>query len=234
MRSRIRRVGVVVPAHNEQHHLADCLMALQTAARRVPIPVAILVVLDDCTDGSRDVCRHFGVSTREINARTVGTARAIGFQTLIGTEPNPDAVWLATTDADSQVEATWLGHQVGLADDGADVVLGVVRLHGHTAAPEVRRAFHLDYHKQLFDDGSHTHIHGANLGLRASTYLQVGGFPHLPNHEDRHLIQRLRRTPDVIIETTQRLIVSTSGRLESRCDDGFAAALTAIEAASQS
>jgi hypothetical protein len=75
-------------------------------------------------------------------------------------------------------------------------------------------------------------VHGANLGLRANVYQQAGGFPPIPNHEDRHLIDRLRRTPGVIIEQTQQLIVTTSGRLESRCHHGFAATLTALHASS--
>jgi hypothetical protein len=175
-----------------------------------------------------------GVESREINARNVGSARAVGFQALIRSEPDPDSVWLASTDADSRVEPTWLCHQLELAGGGADVVLGVVRLHSDSAGPELRRAFDLNYHKQLLGDGSHTHVHGANLGLRASAYLRVGGFPRIPNHEDKRLIQRLRRTPDVIIETTQRLIVSTSGRLESRCERGFAVTLAALEATLQS
>ena len=73
-------------------------------------------------------------------------------------------------------------------------------------------------------------MHGVNLGLRASVYLHAGGFPPTPNHEDLRLIQRVRRTPGVIIEQTQQLIVSTSGRLEGRCRYGFAATLTALNA----
>lgn len=228
MRTEIAQVGVVVPVHNEEHLLADCLLALQTAARSVSVPVTILVVLDACTDHSRGICQRFGVETDEID-RNVGTARAVGFQTLIGREPDPQALWLASTDADSQVGPTWLLDQLDLADAGADVALGLVRLSVGSAPPELRQAFEMAYRKQILDDGAHNHVHGANLGIRASVYLQAGGFPRTANHEDRWLIQRLRRTPGVIIERSHRLIVSTSGRLESRCDHGFAATLAALD-----
>ena len=84
------------------------------------------------------------------HARNVGTARAVGFQTLIGDEPNPTGLWLASTDADSQVEPTWLRQQLDLAREGADVVLGVVRLDHDSTAPELRQAFDVDYQKHLF------------------------------------------------------------------------------------
>ncbi len=230
MISPIRRVGVVIPAHNEESLLGDSLGAIQQAARLAAIPVDILVVLDDCTDGSLDKCRQAGVNSLAITARNVGIARAAGFQAIIGLDPDPAAVWLASTDADTRVEPTWLRRQLQLARRGADVVLGVVRLDSHAASNELRRAFDLDYQQQLFHDGSHHHVHGANLGMRASVYLQAGGFPPIPDHEDRHLIQRLRRTPGVIIEQTQHLIVSTSARLDGRCRHGFAATLTALNA----
>ena len=230
MRSEITRMGVVVPARNEERLLAGCLTALRAATRAVPVPVALIVVLDDCTDASREVCRRCGVESREINARNVGTARAVGFRTLIGDEPNPAGLWLASTDADSQVEPTWLCQQLELAQEGADVVLGVVRLDEDSTAPELRHAFDADYQKHLFDDGNHDHVHGANLGLRASVYLRAGGFPHIPSHEDQRLIHRLGRTPGVIITRSQGLIVSTSARLEGRCDGGFAATLAPLAA----
>jgi glycosyltransferase involved in cell wall biosynthesis len=219
---------VVVPAHNEERLLADCLLALQAAAQVAAVPVTVLVVLDDCADASRQRCQQLGIDTLSIDARNVGVARAAGFQALIGDEADLTGIWLASTDADTRVEPTWLRHQLNLARGGADVVLGVVRLDSDTASAELRQAFDIDYQKQLFPDGSHNHVHGANLGLRASVYVKAGGFPSTPNHEDKRLIQRLRRTPGVIIERTQQLIVYTSGRLDGRCSHGFAATLAAL------
>jgi glycosyltransferase involved in cell wall biosynthesis len=229
MKPRIARLGVVVPAHNEEHLLADCLVALRKAVRSVRVPVVVLVVLDGCTDGSRSVCQRLGAETLEINARNVGLARAAGFRALTGGEAEPRALWLASTDADTQVDPGWLRHQLDLADGGADVALGVIKLSGQSASCELRRAFGAEYEKHMFSDGSHDHVHGANLGMRASVYLDAGGFPGMANHEDRWLVQRLRRMPGVIIERSQQLIVSTSGRLEGRCKHGLAATLATLE-----
>ena len=127
------------------------------------------------------VCRQCGVDSLEINARNVGAARAVGFQALIGDEPNPAALWLASTDADSQVEPTWLRQQLrpGPGRSGRRSRRGPPRP-ATPPAPSYARPSTLDYQKHLFDDGTHNHVHGANLGLRASVYLRAGGFPTHP------------------------------------------------------
>jgi glycosyltransferase involved in cell wall biosynthesis len=235
MSIELTRIGVVVPAHNEELALPGCLAALQAAAAQAaPLPVRILVVLDDCTDRSGEICARFGIETCAIAARNVGAARATGARMLLRREPSPERVWVASTDADTQVEPTWLRDQVDLARAGVDVVLGVVRLRDDGPSPELRRAFDEDYERLLAPDGSHGHVHGANLGIRASVYLRAGGFPPLANHEDRRLVQRLRGMRGVTIERCQRLDVRTSGRIEGRCEDGFAATLARIAAGTQS
>ena len=54
-RSQLAVAGVVVPAHNEEDLLPACLAALQKAAGQARIPVHLLVVADDCTDGTAAV-----------------------------------------------------------------------------------------------------------------------------------------------------------------------------------
>ena len=50
----IRAVGVIVPAHDEQDLLPDCLASLGRAVRalraRCGLPVHVLVVADACRD----------------------------------------------------------------------------------------------------------------------------------------------------------------------------------------
>ena len=83
----IRWVGVVVPARNEGELLPGCLENLTAAAGMVEVPVRIVVVLDDCTDGSGAVCDRLGVDSSLHSApATFGQARATGFDALIGGE----------------------------------------------------------------------------------------------------------------------------------------------------
>jgi glycosyltransferase involved in cell wall biosynthesis len=229
VKPELRRIAVVVPAHNEEALIPACLAALRDAANLVSLPVRILVVLDDCTDRTADVCGSFGVETCRISARNVGLARAVGARTLLANETAPESVWLATTDADTRVESTWLRHQVELARSGADVVLGIVQLGDDVPPGQLRRTFEANYRKRLSRDGTHQHVHGANLGLRAGVYLRAGGFAPIATHEDHRLLQQLHSMEDITIEAPQSLRVRTSGRTNARSDQGFGTHLKWIE-----
>ncbi len=234
MRPELTTIGVVVPAHNEQASMAGCLTALHAAARFAGLPVRILVVLDDCNDGTGEVCRAFGVETCHIAAHNVGEARAAGFQALLERQSSRKSMWLASTDADTRVEPGWLLRQIVLARSGADAVLGVVHLGDDVPPGRLRRQFEASYQKRLAPDGTHGHVHGASLGLSANVYLHAGGFPPLPNHEDHALVQALRSLGRVRIAACQRVTVRTSGRIDGRCDEGFAASLQRLASADRS
>ncbi|WP_242419165.1 glycosyltransferase, partial [Frankia sp. CpI1-P] len=125
----------MVPAHDEQDLIGACLDALGEAVHHPGlrgVDVAVLVVLDDCGDESARHCRTRAVPTLAVRERNVGRARSRGFAHLISRVAagmpaiHPRAVWLATTDADSQVSPDWITTQVEFARDGADAVFGVV------------------------------------------------------------------------------------------------------------
>jgi len=120
---QFNRVGIVVPAHNEQELLPECLAALRCAATAVDVPVQVLVVLDMCTDRTADITGDTAVLA--VWERNVGAARRAGFAHLL-LELGAGQVWLATTDADSQVPPTWLADQLAHARCGADGVAGMV------------------------------------------------------------------------------------------------------------
>lgn len=230
MSSAVRRAGIVVPAHDEEALIGRCLSSLRIAADRASVPVRIVVVLDSCTDGTLDVCRRHGVEVRSIAARNVGAARATGASVLLAAEAAPTSVWLATTDADCEVEPDWLGHQIDLARSGADVVLGLIGLHDDPLHESVRRTFQDHYARLVTPGRGHGHVHGANLGLRGSTYLRVGGFSRLSNHEDHDLVQRLGGLDRVTIRRSLLRPVRTSARIQGRCDQGVAADLAGLAA----
>lgn len=94
--SRFERVGVVVPAHDEQSLLPDCLGALRVAAVRVLVAVHLLVVVDACTDRSAEVVEAAGfVAALAVWERSVGAARRAGFSRLLH-ELGPEGTWLAS------------------------------------------------------------------------------------------------------------------------------------------
>ncbi|HEY2268236.1 MAG TPA: glycosyltransferase [Streptosporangiaceae bacterium] len=212
--------GVVVPAHNEEELLPACLTALQEAAGSVRIPVHLLVVADACTDQTATVAAAHGAQVIGIDARNVGAARAAGLAALLrrtaGTDPA--ATWLATTDADTVVPPSWLSRQLGYAAQGWDMVLGTVTVTdwaGHP--PHLPAVFAARYE---FGAGPHPHVHGANLGIRASAYLAAGGFKPLRTAEDHALMAAATEAGCQVLQASD-ITVETSARRQARAPRGF-------------
>jgi glycosyltransferase involved in cell wall biosynthesis len=240
---RIRQVGVVIPVHNEEQHLARALAGVRAAANvlqatRPNTSVAVVVVLDSCTDNSGTVAARFAAMDRRITLlqvtfRSVGRSRRAGIGRLragrlpdgaSAARPQADArLWLANTDADSRVPENWLLAQVELADRGADAVLGTVEPDPEGMDTELLRR----WHRRHVLGENHPYVYGANFGVRASAYVHAGGFPRQNVHEDRTLAERLRRHGSRII-STDMLRVLTSGRTEARAPQGFGAYLLAL------
>ena len=226
----LRHAVVVIPAHDEASRLRGCVQSVLVAAGHLPFPTSVVVVLDACTDGSAELASSLGdaVHALEVDLRNVGAARAAGFEYAksLSTAASDDEVWYATTDADSRVDPDWLIRQIG---SGADVVLGVVRVPNwrNTSTVAIRRYLSSYQTKYRPDGRGHRHVHGANMGFRAGTYWQAGGFAPLANDEDVDLVRRFR-TAGVRIDSDRRISVSTSARPVGRAPRGFAAHLRSV------
>jgi glycosyltransferase involved in cell wall biosynthesis len=228
-----RAVIVVVPARNEEDLIGASLLALERAVHatrerlgaQAPT-IDVVVVADHCTDATVAVADRFtGVHVLELQAGSllgnVGTARAVGVTTgLERVAASHDQVWLAHTDADSRVPENWLLDQLELAAAGVDVMIGTVRPDFHdlpAAQVELWEATHT-----LGEPNGH--VHGANLGIRASVYLAAGGFLPQAEHEDVGLVERALAlgARSVAVDSCE---VATSGRLSGRTPGGYAAHL---------
>ncbi len=213
-------IGVCIPAHDEEAHIGSCLdSVLQASAHPALLgeKVALVLVLDNCTDDTASIAMNWPVTPLAITARNVGKARAAGAEHLL----QLGARWLAFTDADSRVSPRWLVDQLSLQ---ADVVCGTVEAsdwstHG-VHAPCARRQFESTY----TDCDGHRHVHGANLGVSAWHYRQVGGFEARTCSEDQALVDRLARH-GARIAWSAAPRVWTSARPHSRVEGGFATAL---------
>jgi glycosyltransferase involved in cell wall biosynthesis len=216
----IEAAGVVVPAHNEERLLPACLMALRRAVHAAGIPVRVLVVADTCTDQTAAAARACGADVIGIRGRNVGAARAAGMAELLRLTAGRDraAIWLATTDADTVVPPGWLCRQLSYAGRGWDVVLGTVEVAGWDEhPPHVPAAFDARYE---FGAGPHPHVHGANLGIRASAYLAAGGFRPLRTAEDHALLATATEAGCAVVHAGD-ISVRTSGRRQARAPRGF-------------
>ena len=226
-----RHVAVVVPARNEERTIAVCLQRLDAAVHRLQrehpnVTADVFVVLDRCTDGTAAVASAHGASTLRSDAGRVGSARRLGalraHRHVRRRGISAGDVWLANTDADTEVPDTWLTGQVGFAAAGVDMVVGTVTPAGLDPARDSR------WHRNHVLGEGHSHVHGANLGLRLSTYLAAGGFADVAVHEDLDIVTRVRAiTPRWV--ATHRTSVTTSGRDASRVDGGFASYIARLD-----
>jgi cellulose synthase/poly-beta-1,6-N-acetylglucosamine synthase-like glycosyltransferase len=223
-------VGVVIPARNEEDSVESCLDSVIAAIHFCPAVERAFVVLvaDSCEDGTVDRARHRLVGQGvilESSAACPGVARRQGVDEILShfAHEQTSRLWIANTDADSRVPTNWLERQLSLADEGYCAVAGIVSLASPEALPpEVVTEWSRDY--SLYPDGTHPHVHGANLGFRADAYESVGGWSGLQVAEDHCLWSRLRGHGWPVVASTMS-VVSTSGRLHGRARGGFADSL---------
>jgi glycosyltransferase involved in cell wall biosynthesis len=226
----IDTICVVVPAHDEEAVLPACLAALLSAARRVQrASVHICVVADACSDRTVEKARLAGVPVLEVRKRCVGAARSAGLAWLLGAlQPiRAEATWLATTDADSTVPVHWLTRQIEYAEAGSDAVAGTVTVTDWTGHPPHLPGLFAD--RYATPGPYHRHVHGANLGVRASAYLAAGGFRPLQTAEDHALLRALAATGASALHV-QDIAVETSSRRVSRAPHGFSHLLRRLAA----
>lgn len=158
--------------------------------------------------------------------------RALGHVAVAGRS----GAWLLSTDADSRVPADWVTGLLSAAGVGgigealpADAVAGLVGVHRWAADPRARLAYDAIVRAGLegLDVGRHDHAYAANLAVRLTSYLDVGGFPHLPHGEDRGLLDALLAGGHRVV-TPRAPVVATSGRSPGRAAGGLGALLARL------
>jgi hypothetical protein len=235
----VDHVAVVIPARNEADTILRTLGSVDAARRRLrpSVTSSCVVVLDDCTDTTEQLVRQHLHRERDSStlivssdARNVGAARALGaaaaFDGMRRHDATPATTWLASTDADTLVPPHWLHEQLRLANRGVDAVAGIVEL--ATSVDSLLRTRFDDMYL-LGHDGTHGHVHGANMGMRAITYLAAGGWHPLVCGEDHDLWCRLGHVGNRVSSTA--ISVLTSDRLRGRAPAGFAADLAELQRA---
>lgn len=228
----VEHVIVVVPARDEAATVADCIASVDRAAALAPAgQVDVIVAADCCRDATASIAAAVTVTAANVAVLSgrwgsVGRARAAGTAFgLARTTVPADRIWIASTDADSVVPPGWLAHQLEQAAGGADMVLGIVGLPDDTLA-ELAERFRCHYRWSGVD---HPHVHGANLGLRASAYQQIGGWRHLTLGEEHDLVSRAGAARITVCRTDQHPVI-TSARIHSRVRRGFAGDLARLSA----
>jgi cellulose synthase/poly-beta-1,6-N-acetylglucosamine synthase-like glycosyltransferase len=118
----IRRLAIVVPAHNEIASIRDCVRSLSRCDRPTTLDAAdIIVIADNCTDQTAELASRAGarvIERRDSHRRGKGFALQFAFAKLLG--EGFDAILVV--DADTVVDPNLLTEVVRLFDQGADGV----------------------------------------------------------------------------------------------------------------
>ncbi len=231
MNTRSWHVCVLIPACNEEHLLPRCLFSVKAAACYV-VPVAsvdIILAVDHSTDQTRLLGERILIGCGTVvctSGAIVGRARAAAARTALQRYRGPlNLCWLANTDADSRVPLTWLNDQLALADRGVEAITGTIEVdsfceHGPLVEGRFRRSY------SIRQDGSHSHVHGANFGVRADVYVRAGGCTEITTAEDHDLWNRLAQIGARRVSVSHSRVI-TSGRRIGRAPHGFAHTLAA-------
>jgi glycosyltransferase involved in cell wall biosynthesis len=214
-------VHVVIPAHNEAALIERCLTSVRDAAAHLldstGVAATVTVVADSCTDSTVEVARQYGAEVLVLQARCVGRARDAGVRQVLASSGTSDGerVWIAMTDADSTVTPDWLEFQHRAATGGIGLWIGSVQPDPVGVSAPVLREWVVRHHPS-----DQVHVHGANLGFTATTFLGAGGFPPLPEHEDRAFVRAALASGSTW--SAGGPTVRTSGRTHGRTPGGFA------------
>jgi Glycosyl transferase family 2 len=241
-----RPVVVAIPVRDEAKRIGGCLRAL---ARQSITPEHVVLLLNNCTDGTAEVVRamagsetgdrlHLVECSLDGPSASAGVARALAMQyaaSLIG-----DGAIL-TTDADAEVPARWVEANLHALHQGADAVCGRAVI-DPIEALEIPSHLHDDdarevaYGRLLDEMGStilpdaadpwprHREDSGASIAITTAMFRRVGGVPRLPSGEDRALIRALRMI-DARVRHHPNISVVVSGRIEGRAQGGMADAI---------
>lgn len=222
---------MLIPARDEEALLPRCLESVQRSRKNLPPTVTsdVILVDDGSSDATYSIARTFledGGAVVRSCGRVVGWARALAAQTAIARFEGPtNRHWFANTDADCVVPDSWLLDHLAVASANIDAVAGIVSVDSFEEhGPGVRARFQASY--AIHSNGTHSHVHGANLGVRCDAYLRAGGWSALNTAEDHDLWNRLRATGSSQVSISS-LNVVTSGRRVGRAPLGFAGALAA-------
>jgi GT2 family glycosyltransferase len=239
-------VVVGIPVKNEAARIADCLQALGAQKDFGNHCVAVVLLLNNCTDSTASVVRQvaselpivvhsleFDLPPQEANA---GFARRMVMEDASALV-DPAGV-LLTTDADGRVDSRWLALNLRALSEGADAVAGRIdidpleaalipaRLHEDDAR-ECAYADLIDSINASFDPDPddplprHNEHSGASIAVKAAIYKRVGGFPGVALGEDRAFFQALRQV-DARIRHAPEVRVVVSGRTVGRAAGGMA------------
>ncbi len=203
--SSLLQYTVIVPFHNEEGHLRQCIQALQR--QTVPRSRYELIFIDNAsTDQSAEIVSEFSdivlLSEPEPSAYR---ARNLGLE-------NARAPLIAFTDADCVAETNWLeALATEMQRSGCDIVIGK---RNPKDFGDFMMGFASELHdsrmEMLFNRSDRIYWYGmtANMLICKRLFQQVGRFSELPRGGDSEFVRRcVELIPDFVMRYASTAVV---------------------------
>lgn len=72
------KFSVIIPAHNEEKYIGECLESIAKAAQHYKDQVEVIVVLNRCTDRTEEIAKSYNCVTLENNDKNLSKIRNAG------------------------------------------------------------------------------------------------------------------------------------------------------------
>ncbi len=200
-------LSLIILVYNEEHHLKACLDAI---AAQTVMPEEVIVVDNNCTDGSMAIARRYKF-VKIINQPIQGMipSRNLGFNAAKGQI-------LARIDADAQLDPDWAERlKTDFQDPTVQAVSGPART--LTIPPSFRphtRLWPIIYFWWTEAEFGIPILWGANMAIRSSAWKKIRDQACLDDamvHEDQDL-SYLLAGKGLRVVRDNRLIMNTNGQ----------------------
>lgn len=197
-------ISVVIPAHNEEIYLADCLKAILAQTVK---PNEIIVVDNNSTDNTAAIAKGFaGVKVVTQKTPGIAAARDAGFNVATG-----DII--ARTDADTHPDPNWLERILESMPPNIDAVTGPIYYYDLPAQKPFKHLGIFIQTRLAGSDNRPKFLAGSNMAIRRNVWQKIApGLCHKDSiHEDLDLAIHLIEN-DFVIGYDRQMRVATSAR----------------------
>ena len=105
------KFSIIIPAHNEEKYINKCLQSIAKASKSYENQVEVIVVLNRCTDGTKEIAESYNCITIENSDKNLSKIRNAGVDIARGEI-------IVTIDADSQMNEHMLSEVEGYLTTG--------------------------------------------------------------------------------------------------------------------
>jgi glycosyltransferase involved in cell wall biosynthesis len=178
--------SLLIPAFNEERHIADCLEAL--CNQDYPLSqIEVIIVDNGSSDGTLEVAKSF-MNKLDIVIRVAPNVSIAALRNLAVDIATADK--LAFLDSDCVVAPNWLSLAASLLAKHPDSIIGAF----YAAPPDANwsaRLWHQYVHRPR--TGPVSYVPSSNLILSRSTFKDIEGFnEQLKTNEDSHICAKAR------------------------------------------